>query len=147
MVRTQLKCLPVAVQRKTKKKKQEKDRGGGKPTRTDRGDQKRQAASSQHNSEIVKSYRARRKTAASNGSTRRPSLSPPPNPQQKPPYPLVGRPVKKTKDKGETRGLVGRAGDLFSKALCGGGVWTERRCRRRWWSGQPAICSSARTGR
>lgn len=40
------------------------------------------------------------------------------------------------------------AAPAFSEeALCGGGVLTERRCRRRWWSERRATCSSVRTGR
>lgn len=147
--------LPVAVERKTKfrDEAQSKERrrpkgtkrGAGKPARTETI-RKVQAASSQHNSEIVLAERPPPRT------TRRPWLPPPPNPPQKPPVLVFlfqfteGRRAKKIKKQGRKEGFCwGHEGAIsfcrlastlpvssgFSESLCGGGgVWTERRCRR-----------------
>jgi hypothetical protein len=157
LVRTQLKYLPVAVQRKTKKetkRRNEAEENQPEQRRSEKYKQRRHNTIQDPSSSI---YRERRKTAASNDSTRDDdllSLRHRIHPPQKPHHFLfflfpvhrrpAGRPRRsRTREKGgillgETSSdfllppvaftLPGSSG--FSESLCGGGVWTERRCRR-----------------
>lgn len=82
--------------------------------------------------------------AASDDTTRGPSLPPPPNPPQKPPFlgsfslhaaGPAGQEGQRTGEKGgnflgEKAAVALAGGSGYSEALCGAGVWTERRCRR-----------------